>query len=245
MKRNAPHSDAWNVQAPKREPWQEPDQFSGETPERAGGGSARLVPLAICAILLVVLLVEGVFIWGKSAQMQRNNAVYVPSAEQNVYPADESFSFICAILLVVLLVEGVFIWGKSAQMQRNNAVYVPSAEQNVYPADESFSFGSLQRAMKVSGQGEDMGRITGVAQDEKIVRVALSMGAVNDTVWDCSGAFYLQCGGTYYPNLGGYRLEQEHPEWAMRALNGYELTATSCARAAWRKAGYIFWCRNP
>ena len=84
MKRNAPHSDAWNVQAPKREPWQEPDQFSGETPERAGGGSARLVPLAICAILLVVLLVEGVFIWGKSAQMQRNNAVYVPSAEQNV-----------------------------------------------------------------------------------------------------------------------------------------------------------------
>lgn len=176
MKRNAPHSDAWNAQAPEREPWQEPDQFSGETPERAGGGSARLVPLVICAILLVVLLVEG-----------------------------------------------VFIWGKSAQMQRNNAVYVPSAEQNVYPADESFSFGPLQRAMKVSGQGEDMGRITGAAQDEKIVRVALSMGAVNDTVWDCSGAFYLQCGGTYYPNLGGYQLEQEHPEWAMRALNGYEL----------------------
>lgn len=176
MKRNAPHSDAWNAQASEREPWQEPDQFSGETPERAGGGSARLVPLAICAILLVVLLVEG-----------------------------------------------VFIWGKSAQMQRNNAVYVPSAEQNVYPADESFSFGTLQRAMKVSGQGEDMGRITGAAQDEKIVRVALSMGAVNDTVWDCSGAFYLQCGGTYYPNLGGYQLEQEHPEWAMWALNGYEL----------------------
>src|SRR5699024_7025050 len=78
MKRNAPHSDAWNAQAPEREPWQEPDHFSGETPERAGGGSARLVPLVICAILLAVLLVEGVFIWGKSAQMQRNNAVYVP-----------------------------------------------------------------------------------------------------------------------------------------------------------------------
>lgn len=176
MKRNAPHNGAWNAQMPEEEPWREPDYFSGETPARTEGASARLIPLILCAILLVVLLVEG-----------------------------------------------IFIWAKSTEMQQRNAIYVPGAEQTVYPADESFSFGPLQRTLKVSGQGENMGRINGVAEDEKIVRVALSMGAVNDVVWDCSGAFYLQCGGTYYPNLGGYRLEEEHPEWAMRALNGYEL----------------------
>ena len=112
---------------------------------------------------------------------------------------------------------------KSTRIQRRNAVYVPSATQTICPADENFSFGPQQRTLKVGSQGEDLGRITGVAENEKIVRVALSMGAVNDPMWNCSGAFYLQCGGIYYPNMGEYLLEQEHPEWAMRALNGYEL----------------------
>lgn len=133
---------------------------------------------------------------------------------------------LCVILLAVLLVEGVFFWFQGQTVRRQNAVYVPDAEQTMQPADESFSFGPQQRAIKVSGQGEDLGGFNGAAQDEKLVRVAVSIGAMNDPVWDCNGAFYLQSDGVYYRNLSGYNLEEEHPEWAMRALNGYELCET-------------------
>ena len=68
------------------------------------------------------------------------------------------------LLLVVLLVEGAFFWLKGRQLAWQNAVYVPDAQQSMYQADESFAFGPYQRAVKVSGQGEDMGRITGAAQ---------------------------------------------------------------------------------
>ena len=172
MKQDAPQNGAWNEQMPKGDLWQ------GTEPavEQNSGRGARLVPLAICAILLVVLLVEGAFIWMKSTRIQ---------------------------------------W--------RNAVYVPSATQTICPADENFSFGPQQRTLKVGSQGEDLGRITGVAENEKIVRVALSMGATNDVAWDWNGAFYLQCDGIYYPSLRDHQLEQEQPEWAMRALDGYEL----------------------
>ena len=179
MKRTAPEYDAWTAQMPEPEPWQEPDGFSNQLPEQKSAGAARLLPLAICAVLLVVLLAEGAFFWLRGRQLE---------------------------------------W--------RNAVYVPDAQQSMYQADESFSFGPYQRAVKVSGQGEDLGPITGIAQGEKIVRAAVSLGAMNQAAWDCDGAFYLQSGGVYYPNLGGYELEQEHPEWAMRALNGYELCGT-------------------
>ena len=61
MKRNAPEYDAWNAQMPEQEPWQEPDGFSNQLPEQKSAGAARLLPLAICAVLLVVLLAEGAF----------------------------------------------------------------------------------------------------------------------------------------------------------------------------------------
>lgn len=175
MKRNAPEN-AWNAQTPEQAPWNEPDYTPDQLPERQSGGSARLLPLAVCAVLLVVLLVEGAFFWLKGRQLA---------------------------------------W--------QNAVYVPDAQQSMHQADESFAFGPYQRAVKVSGQGEDLGPITGIAQGEKIVRAAVSLGAMNQAAWDCDGAFYLQCDGVYYRNLGGYELEEEHPEWAMRALEGFEL----------------------
>lgn len=171
MKRNAAERGVWSAQTPEGEEYSHMEDPGTQNPS-----GARLVPLVLCMILLVVLLVEG-----------------------------------------------AFFWFRSREMQRQNAIYVPDAQQTMQQADESFAFGPQQRAMKVSGQGENMGAFNGAAKDEKLVRVALSIGAMNDPAWDCSGAFYLQSNGVYYRNLGGYNLEEEHPEWAMRALNGYEL----------------------
>lgn len=160
---------------------------------------------------------------------ERPGAEYSPmeeSTEQNPGGARLVPLVLCIILLAVLLIEGAFFWFQGQRMRRLNAVYVPDAQQTMQQADESFSFGPQQRMLNVSGQGEDLGVFRGAAQDEKLVRVAVRIGAMNEPAWDCNGAFYLQSDGVYYRNLGGYNLEEEHPEWAMRALNGYELCET-------------------
>ena len=133
---------------------------------------------------------------------------------------------LCVLLLVILLLEGGFFRVRGQMLRRENAVYVPNARQTMQEADQRFTFGPGQRELSVSGRGEDLGRIPQTAADEKLVRVALTIGAMENHTWDWDGAFYLQIDRVYYQNLDGYDLEQTHPEWAMRALNGYELCDT-------------------
>lgn len=169
---------------PERQPWEEPDGFSGREPEEFPGQEAE--------------------------KKAGRAAILLPLA-------------ICAALLAVLLAEGLFFWWKGAQLEQRNAVYVPDAVQSIHPADESFAFGPRQRAVKVSGQGQELEEAEGVPADKKLVRAAVSLGAMNQDAWDCAGAFYLQCDGVYYASVSGYQLEQDHPEWAMRALDDYAL----------------------
>ncbi len=155
---------------------------------------------------------------------------WVPAGFEEPQPAPRHHRWVpvilCAVLLVALLVEcGVVALAVRAKRQAN-AIYVGQAETVEAAAGEPFAFGPLDRQVTVQS-AEDMGWAEGLSQENKLVRVACRIDRQADysSGWDAET--YLECDGQFYAAAGPYLLEEQYPELAMRALEGYDFSDQS------------------